>query len=125
METKEMARQVRLTHRAGVMRARTESGQSVRRWCRENEIQEKTYYYWQRKLREVACEHLEKQALSQQRTELSIPGFAEVKVLEPSQEKRITASQSELQIEIGAIKISATGNYPPEHIAEILKRLTC
>ena len=26
------------------------SGKSVRAWCRENEISEKTYYYWQRKL---------------------------------------------------------------------------
>ena len=26
------------------------SGMSVREWCRENEISEKTYYYWQRKL---------------------------------------------------------------------------
>ena len=26
------------------------SGKSVRTWCREHEISEKTYYYWQRKL---------------------------------------------------------------------------
>ena len=26
------------------------SGKSVRAWCRENEISEKTYYYWQRRL---------------------------------------------------------------------------
>ena len=26
------------------------SGKSVRAWCREHEISEKTYYYWQRKL---------------------------------------------------------------------------
>ena len=26
------------------------SGQSVREWCRDNEISEKTYYYWQKKL---------------------------------------------------------------------------
>ena len=26
------------------------SGMSVRTWCRENEISEKTYYYWQRRL---------------------------------------------------------------------------
>ena len=28
------------------------SGKSVRAWCRENEISEKTYYYWQRRLDE-------------------------------------------------------------------------
>ena len=26
------------------------SGKSVRSWCRENAISEKTYYYWQRRL---------------------------------------------------------------------------
>ena len=26
------------------------SGKSVRAWCRENDISEKTYYYWQRRL---------------------------------------------------------------------------
>ena len=26
------------------------SGKSVRAWCREHEISEKTYYYWQRRL---------------------------------------------------------------------------
>ena len=26
------------------------SGMSVRAWCREHEISEKTYYYWQRRL---------------------------------------------------------------------------
>ena len=26
------------------------SGLSVREWCRDNEISEKTYYYWQKKL---------------------------------------------------------------------------
>ena len=26
------------------------SGMSVRAWCRENKISEKTYYYWQRRL---------------------------------------------------------------------------
>ena len=26
------------------------SGKSVRAWCKENEISEKTYYYWQRRL---------------------------------------------------------------------------
>ena len=30
------------------------SGKSVRAWCRGNEISEKTYYYWQRKLYQQA-----------------------------------------------------------------------
>ena len=38
------------------------SGMSVRAWCMENEISEKTYYYWQRKLyQQLVCttEHVD------------------------------------------------------------------
>ena len=32
------------------------SGKSVRAWCREKEISEKTYYYWQRRLyQQMVC----------------------------------------------------------------------
>ena len=79
METKEMTRQVRLNYWAGVMQERTESGQNIRQWCKEKGMQEKTYFYWQRKLREAACEDLDKQEPEQPAKELSIQGFAEVK----------------------------------------------
>jgi len=123
MGTKEMAQQVRLTHWAGVMQARAESGQSVRQWCKENGIIEKTYYYWQRKLREIACERIENYVLTKQ-SGLEKPGFAEVKLIEPPSQS-IPNTQGELRIEIGAIKLSASSDYPPEHVAEILKRLSC
>ena len=61
MTTKQMATQVRLEHWGKVLRERKSSGLSIRRWCRENGINEKTYYYWQRKLRESVCESLEDQ----------------------------------------------------------------
>ena len=121
MGTKEMTTRVRLTHWAGVMQARSKSGQSVRRWCRDNGVNEKTYYYWQRKLREAACEHLAENASTQPSTGLIIPGFAEVKLSEPP--RASTDIQGELRVEIGRIKLSASSDYPPEHVAEILKRL--
>jgi putative transposase len=59
MTSKQMARQVRLSQWAGIIRERIESGKSIRKWCEEHGVQEKTYYYWQRKLREAACEMIE------------------------------------------------------------------
>ena len=32
------------------------SGTSVKRWCRENGVSEKTYYYWQRRLFQTLSE---------------------------------------------------------------------
>lgn len=33
-----------------------ESGNTVRAWCGENNVNEKSYYYWLRKIREKLCE---------------------------------------------------------------------
>ena len=33
------------------------SGKSVKHWCQENDISEKTYYYWQRRIFKMAQEH--------------------------------------------------------------------
>ena len=41
------------------------SGKSVRAWCRENEISEKTYYYWQRRLYEQMVSTAERVAFSE------------------------------------------------------------
>ena len=49
------------------------SGMTVRAWCRENGLSEKTYYYWQRRLF---------QTLSEQQTVYKTT-FAEVTPLEP------------------------------------------
>ena len=121
MRAKEMTQQVRLAHWSGVMKTRSESGESVRQWCRENGIKEKTYYYLQRKLREVACERIGKYSLSQE-TAISATQFAEVKLIEP---QKPSCKESELCIEIGTIKLTASSNYPPENVAEIIKRLSC
>ncbi|MBP3427694.1 MAG: IS66 family insertion sequence element accessory protein TnpB [Clostridia bacterium] len=32
------------------------SGKSVKHWCQENDISEKTYYYWQRRIFRIAQE---------------------------------------------------------------------
>ena len=33
------------------------SGKGVKHWCQENDISEKTYYYWQRRIFKIAREH--------------------------------------------------------------------
>lgn len=56
MDTRHVAREVRLAQWAGILRERQDSGLSVRSYCLKQGINEKTYYYWQRRLRETACE---------------------------------------------------------------------
>jgi len=61
MNTREMVQEMRLANWAGILRARRDSGLSVRCYCQEQGINEKTYYYWQKRLREATCERLELQ----------------------------------------------------------------
>lgn len=119
METRAMAQQVRLSHWDSIMRERNESGKSIRSWCRENDICEKTYYYWQRKLRQVACDQYEDLKSSHQ------SGFAKVMLPEISTGKPPNdANQAnQLQIEVSGIRIVADNTYPPEKLATLLKEL--
>lgn len=58
MEAREQTRQIRLSKWAEIIQARQDSGQTVRSFCEDNNINVKRYYYWQRKLRDEACREL-------------------------------------------------------------------
>ena len=45
-----MSKQERLENWTARIMACRSSGMTVRAWCRENGLSEKTYYYWQRRL---------------------------------------------------------------------------
>ena len=51
-----MSRQERLENWTTRIMACRSSGMTVRAWCRENGLSEKTYYYWQRRLFQVLSE---------------------------------------------------------------------
>ena len=48
--------QVRLQQWAEVIQAQLGSGQSKRDWCRENNVPEKQFFYWQRRVRKEIYE---------------------------------------------------------------------
>ena len=51
-----MSKQERLANWAARIMACRGSGMTVRAWCQENGISEKTYYYWQRRLFQTLSE---------------------------------------------------------------------
>ena len=53
--TREIAKEYRLSHWAQVMQERVTSGMSVKEYCKHIGICGNTYFYWQRRLREAAC----------------------------------------------------------------------
>lgn len=56
MDTRLAAQQVRLHEWSGIIRARNESGLTVKEFCIQNNITETQYFYWLRKLRTSAIE---------------------------------------------------------------------
>ena len=58
MDTREIASEYRFSHWTQIMQERSASGLSIRKYCKTAGIAECVYYYWQRKLREVACKEL-------------------------------------------------------------------
>lgn len=64
-----MSKQERLENWTAKIMACRSSGMTVRAWCQENGLSEKTYYYWQRRLFQV---------LSEQQQAIRQPAFAEI-----------------------------------------------
>lgn len=64
-----MSKQERLENWTARIMACRSSGMTVRAWCQENSLSEKTYYYWQRRLFQV---------LSEQQRTIGQPAFAEI-----------------------------------------------
>jgi transposase-like protein len=58
MTTREIAHQYRLSQWTEIIRECRGSGQTVKRWCKEHDVSDKSYYYWLRKVREAACNTL-------------------------------------------------------------------
>ena len=88
----------RMQNWAGIIRERQESGLTVKDYCAQHGIAEKTYYYWLRKLRAAAAETMEPQLVrlheNSNKDELMIHiryGTAELKLPEDVDLRAVTA----------------------------------
>lgn len=125
MNTRAIAAEYRLAHWAQIMRERSESRLSIKAFCMNSGIHENTYFYWQKKLREAACEQLEMTPADSKSTDLVHPGFAEVKLQDsPSRIKHTeSVSHGNLSIEVSGVKIIVDSIYPPDKLAYLLREL--
>ena len=58
MDTQKVTTQYRLSQWAKIIQARQESGQNIKGFCQVMGISKSQYFYWQRKLRNMACTEL-------------------------------------------------------------------
>ena len=80
------------------------SGKGVKCWCRENDISEKTYYYWQRRIFRMAQE---------QRT----PEFAELHPFRPA--SAVTAS-----LEISGVNVQVYAGADEQTLSALFRALS-
>ena len=122
MDTREFANEYRLSHWAGIIKEQKESGLSAKAYCTNSGIRENQFYYWQKKLREAACEGLMKEQGAS--TCLTPPGFIEVKPPLRSALSPTTSNHSHLSIEAIGVKITAGGDYPVDKLLAVLREVT-
>ena len=122
MDTREFTKEYRMTHWANIIKEQKKSGLSAKSYCANSGIRENQFYYWQKKLREAACEELMKvQGTS---SELAPSGFIEVKPPLRSALSPTTSSHSQLSIEAIGVKITAGGDYPVDKLLAVLREVT-
>ena len=121
MNTRAVATEYRLAHWAGVMREREESGLSIRAFSEKSGFHENRYFYWQKKLREIACEEMAK--VQGNKTSLAPPTiFAEVKLpMQPALPTTPGVSHNNICIESSGIRLMAGGEYPIDKLAKLLR----
>ena len=112
---RKLTREMRLKHWLGVLQERNDSGLSIRAYCKEHGINEKSYYYWQRRLRETAAEM---SGYGENTTGVTVvePTFTEVSLSPESSNNTIT-------IRIGNAIIEIQGQADRQTIESILKSL--
>ena len=116
MNTREVAAEYRLAQWTQTIQARVQSGQSIKEFCASAGISRNAYFYWQRKLREAACNgHV---TLQSQANGLVPNGWTQLAETDPA-----TVAVGTLTVEINGCRITATAETDLELLAKVCRAL--
>lgn len=110
MDTREIAKEYRLSQWAQIIKARNESGKSVKKFCEDTGISKYAFFYWQRRLREETCNEL---IIADGFTNNVPNGWVK---LNPEKPKNTDDS---ILIEINSCRITVKGNTSPELLKSV------
>jgi len=120
MNTREIATEYRLSHWAQIMQDRNTSGMSIKEYCKTAGIGSNVYFYWQRKLREAACNELlskPNNTTNDSQNGLVPSGWAVCTANEPSNRSKT------LVLEINGCRISVDSDTDPELLSKTCRVL--
>ena len=130
---REIAAEYRLSHWASVIQDRNASGMSIKTYCKSINVRPNVYFYWQRKLREAACQEMHPAAISNSGNTktpnslptrvpalpMQVPTWAVCEVsASPS-----TPASSEVTIEIGKSRVTANTGADLEYLSNVCRML--
>lgn len=104
--------QIRLANWASIIKQRTDSGMPIKQWCQANDVNESTYYYYLKRLRQTA---LNEPSVGTDETNITSGGFARI----PSAQ---TSSDVALRIKRGSTLIEVSGD-ASDRILSFLKEV--
>ena len=122
MDTRNMTAEYRQAHWAGIIRERNESGMSIKAYCEATGIHENTYYYWQKKLREIACQKIITKKEEYQNNPKGVPNGWSLCKIEKEETTSEERKENTIEIQIGKCRINIT-NMDKEIITTIFQTM--
>ena len=125
MNTKMVTTGFRMAQWAQVIQDRKTSGEKIKNYCQNRGLSRDAYFYWQKKIKETACDQFMVMESEPRQNGLVATGFAEVNIRESQkefqQEERVHGGQ--LYLELPGIKITAAALYPTDRLVYLLREL--
>jgi len=120
MTSREIATQYRINQWMQIIQERVCSGEKIDEYCEKKGIKRYTYFYWQRKLREIAGKRLVQQP---EPHGISVSKFTEVRMLEGSNQRASVEEAGQVSAEVAGVRIKANSGYPTDKLAALLREL--
>ena len=125
MNTRMVTTGFRMAQWTQVIQDRKVSGENIKEYCQNRGLSRDAYFYWQKKIKEAACDQFMMMETEPKQAGLITTGFAEVQVKENQGcfPKKEHVSCGQLSIEVTGIKITADDVYPADQLAYLLREL--
>ena len=117
MSVSNVTREYRLSQWFPIVKACHESGLSVKEWCKQNNIIDHQFYYWQRKLREVASEAIPVDEGNHSR-------FVQLSSTTCTATVSSESFKTSMIVHVGSASIELSDHVQPEMLAQVLKVLS-
>jgi transposase-like protein len=115
MDTRKVKHQYHLSKWTPLVRECCTSGMTVKAWCLENNVNEKQFFYWQRKVREELCTSVQAPEKEQPTV------FAQLPIQTNKEIPQSDLFKPDLVISIGDYRLELSDKTSPELLEAVLK----